>query len=85
MHSAKLRQVGGSVMVAVPKSILESFALKAGSDVSVEVEEGRIVMCPRNQPRYTLRELLEQCDGALPVDQPDAEWLTSPSTGQELI
>jgi antitoxin ChpS len=85
MQSVKLRQVGGSVMVAVPKMILEAFALKAGSDVAMSIDDGRIVMEPTVKPRYNLDELLARCDHNSPSGPDDAAWLSGKAVGEELL
>ena len=51
MRTTKLRKVGGSVMLAVPPALRELLNLQAGATVGVAVEEGRLVVEPRPQPR----------------------------------
>jgi antitoxin ChpS len=62
MHTTILRKVGGSVMLAVPPALLDVLHLAAGSKVGLAVENGRLMMEPAARPRYTLDELLAQCD-----------------------
>ena len=62
MHSTNLRKVGGSVMLAVPPALLDILSLQAGAKVGIAVERGRIVVEPQRRRRYTLDELLAQCD-----------------------
>jgi antitoxin ChpS len=40
---------------------------------------------PRIQPRYTLAELLAQCDQHLNFLEEDREWLETPAAGKELL
>ena len=49
MHTAKLRSVGGSTMVAIPPHIIEELRLGPNSTVRLTVERGKIVIRP--QPR----------------------------------
>ena len=84
MHAAKLRKVGGSVMLAVPPALLELLNLQAGAQVNIGIDEGRLVVVPRTRPRYALEELLGQCDPRAP-DDGDRDWLDSPPVGNELL
>jgi mRNA interferase ChpB len=47
-------------MLTIPPSLLDELNLHAGSTVSAEVKEGRLVV-EHTKPRYTLEELLAQC------------------------
>ncbi len=85
MHTANLRKVGGSVMVAVPPALLDVLHLSAGATVGIVVDNGRLVIEPQARPRYTLEDLLAQCDGSADVYTEDREWLDSGPVGGELI
>ena len=84
MHATNLRKVGGSVMLAVPPTLLALLDLEAGAKVDIGIEAGRLVVVPRTRPTYTLEELLAQCDGSAP-DAADRAWLDSPPVGKELL
>ena len=64
MHTTNLRKVGGSIMLAVPPAILDLLHLRAGATVGLAVERGRLVIEPTLRPRYSLDELLAQCDAS---------------------
>ncbi len=85
MYTAKLRTVGGSVMLAIPKPLLESLDLHANQEVGVTISDGRIIVEPKVRPRYTLAELLGQCDLDQPMTAEDREWLDAPPVGRETI
>ncbi len=85
MLTSTLRQVGGSVMVAVPPSILDILDIKAGSTVNLSVETGRLVVEPRRRKKYSLADLVSKCDPAVPMSQEDSEWLSAPAVGKELL
>jgi antitoxin ChpS len=85
MHITNLRKVGGSVMMAVPPALLDMLQIGAGARVGLAVDGGRLVVQPHPQPRYTLQELLAQCDGAADVPEDEREWLGDPVVGDELI
>lgn len=85
MHTTSLRKVGGSVMMVVPPAILDMLHMKAGTTVSVDVDRGRLVVEPQLRPRYTLDELLAQCDSSAPMSAEDQAWLDSGPVGNELL
>ncbi len=62
MYTGRLRKAGGSVMLAVPPAILEMPQLESGAAVSMTIESGRLVVEPGARKKYSLQELLAQCD-----------------------
>jgi antitoxin ChpS len=85
MHTTNLRKVGGSVMLAVPPALLDILQLRPGAKVGLAVRSGRLVVEPQQRPRYTLEELLAQCNPKAPRNKEDREWLDSKPVGGELI
>lgn len=85
MHTTNLRKVGGSVMLSVPPAVLEMLRLAAGSTVGMTVEGNRLIIEPQQRPRYTLEELLAQCDSGAPVTAEEREWEGAPAKGGELL
>lgn len=85
MHTTNLRKVGGSIMLAVPPTLLDVLNLGVGAKVNIGVEDGRLVVAPRIRPSYSLVELLAQCDDTAPVDDQDRAWLDSAPVGRELL
>lgn len=85
MHITNLRKVGGSIMLAVPPALLDILRLRPGAKVDITVESGRLVVEPRERPRYTLDELLAQCNPRVPRSKQEREWLRNKSMGAELI
>jgi antitoxin ChpS len=83
MATAKLRKVGGSTMLAIPPSILDAMHLSATAAVDLSVEEGALVVKPARS-RYTLDQILSECDPASFVSDEDRAWLEAPSIGREL-
>ena len=84
MHTTCLRKVGGSVMLAVPPAILEILHLQAGAKVGVAVDDGRLVIEPQRH-RYTLEELLAQCDPNAKITDEEQQWLETKPVGGELL
>lgn len=85
MHTTNLRKVGGSIMLSVPPAILDLLQLHAGSTVGLAVEHGRLVIEPTPRPRYSLDELLAQCDESAEISEEDRAWLESKPVGNELL
>jgi antitoxin ChpS len=85
MTVATLRAVGGSIMVAIPKPMLDGLGLGANEKVSLHLDGNRLVMEPRLKPKYKLTELLEQCDLNAPA-HPDVKlWDELSPEGNEII
>jgi antitoxin ChpS len=85
MHTTNLRKVGGSVMLAVPPALLDVLHLTVGAKVGLAIDNGRLVIEPAARPRYTLDELLAQCDASAEVSVEDREWLDARPVGRELL
>lgn len=85
MHTTHLRKVGGSVMLTVPPGILDLLQLKSGAAVGLAVEDGRLVVNPNVRKRYTLDELLAQCDANAAISDEDRAWDALPPVGKELL
>ncbi len=90
MHTATLRQVGGSVMLAIPPAFLDQLRLSARASVGITVVDGRIVVDPAGaRPRYTFAELAAQCDPEAVMPHQavtvDAEWTNGVAAGEELV
>lgn len=85
MYTTNLRKVGGSIMLAVPPALLDILNLRPGATVDVGVQRGRLIVEPRQRPRYTLDELLAQCNPKAPRGKEEREWLEGKAAGGELI
>jgi antitoxin ChpS len=86
MSTVTLRNLGGSVVMVVPKKILSLVDLEAGSQVRISVEGGRMVIEPQTKPRYTLSQLLSRCKRSdLVPNRRDREWLDGRPVGKEEI
>lgn len=85
MHTTNLRKVGGSIMLAVPPAILDLLHLQAGATVGLVVDNGRLVVEPAPRKRYSLDELLAQCDASAEISEEDRAWLDDKPVGNELL
>jgi antitoxin ChpS len=84
-HAARLRKVGGSVMLAIPKPLLDALDLAPDASVDLSIKAGRLVVDPRTRRRYSLDELLAQCKSSARLSREDRAWLRGPRAGRELI
>ena len=85
MHTTNLRKVGGSIMLALPPALIEILRLQPGAKVGIAVQRGRLVVEPHPRPRYTLDELLAQCNPKARRGKEEREWLDDKPAGRELI
>jgi antitoxin ChpS len=86
MATVVLQSLGGSVVMAVPNRILSVMRLSAGSQVNVDVENGKLVVEPKVSPRYTLAGLLAQCNEEnMTLTTEDRDWLDAKPVGKELL
>lgn len=86
MTIAVLRQVGGSVMVAIPPAVLHQLSLAPRASLEIEVEDGRIVLAPASgRARHTLSQLLAECDTTAPPIAADPAWTDAAPVGGELV
>jgi antitoxin ChpS len=84
-HTAILRKVGGSVMIAIPPALLDVLNMTVGQQVAVSVDSGKLVIEAQQRPNSSLAELLAQCDLDAPVNDEDRSWLSSGAIGREEI
>ncbi|VEJ46006.1 AbrB/MazE/SpoVT family DNA-binding domain-containing protein [Bartonella vinsonii] len=85
MHTTKLRKVGGSVMLSIPPALLDVLHLSENTQVGLAIDNGRLVVEPSVQSRYTMAELLAASDYSQPQSPEDREWVDASAVGGELI
>ncbi len=82
MNVAKLRAVGGSVAVTLPRPMLRQMGLDAGCEVEIASDGRSLTLTPRRK-RYALADLLK---GMRPGDMPtDEDWDKAPAVGREVL
>ncbi|MFM2317780.1 MAG: plasmid stable inheritance protein [Pseudomonadota bacterium] len=87
MATATLRTVGNSVAVVIPKQWLEVLKLQAGSQVELALDGNRLTLqAPIKKPRkkYTLDQMLAECDPNAPYPEELREWDDMPAVGREI-
>lgn len=88
MHTATLRKIGGSVGLSLPAPLVKLLSFRVGEQVEVLERDGEIVVkpyVPQARKRYTLDELLAQCDFSKRLSKQEREWLDAPRVGREEI
>jgi antitoxin ChpS len=85
MYKTSLRKVGGSIMLAVPPALLELLGLQPGAKVGIAVQGGQLIVEPQQRPRYTLEELLAQCNPKARRSKEERDWVTGKPAGRELV
>jgi antitoxin ChpS len=71
-------------MLSVPPAVLDMLQLRAGATVALVVDGGRLIVDPQPRRRYTLGDLLAQCNQTAEPAPEDREWLDAPPVGEEL-
>lgn len=71
-------------MLAIPPAMLEEMHLGTDSALELLVRGGELVIRPARK-RYTLDELLAQCDPEAPLSTEEREWIDAPAVGRETI
>lgn len=88
MSTTHLKNIEGSLMMALPEALSTQMHLGEGSPVDIFVEGDRLIVEPtisRPKISYTLHELLDQCDRSAPPVDEDAEWMDAPAVGNEIL
>jgi antitoxin component of MazEF toxin-antitoxin module len=81
-----VRKWGNSAAVRIPAAVLEAAHVDLDQDVDVREEAGRIIIEPvRTQRRYTLEELVAQCDPKKRLSREERAWLDAPPVGREAL
>ena len=82
MTTATLRAVGGSVMVSVPKQVLNHLGVTVGGTLNFRVVKDKVLV-EKSGPSYSLEELLAKCDLSKVVSEDEKVWATMPNIGLE--
>ncbi len=85
MLTSTLRTVGGSVMMTIPKAVLDVLGLGVNDKVALHVDGGRLLVEPRSRPKYALAELLAQCDASADPSDGLSAWDAAEPVGREAI
>lgn len=84
-HVTKLSKVGRLIMLVVPPAVAEALNLQLGTEVSLTVRSGKLVIEPQSRSLYSLDHLLAQCNPKAPRGRQERQWLNDKRAGGELI
>ena len=84
LHTAKLHNIGGSLMVEVPPDILQCLTLSEGALVEMAVEGSCLVVRPVRRTSYSLGDLLAKCDTSA-ESAIERAWFDAEPVGNELL
>jgi antitoxin MazE len=80
MHTAKLRAIGGSISVTLPRQMVRQMGLEPGHAVEITSDGQTLTLAPTRK-RYSLAQMLK---GMKPGDMPAAPgWDSEPRKGRE--
>jgi antitoxin ChpS len=80
-----VRRIGNSAGAIIPAHILKKLKLTEGDQIDVSTQDGRIVIAPVTiKPKYSLTELVAQCDQRSPVNVDLVAWDQAPNVGLEV-
>ncbi|GAL44511.1 antitoxin [Citrobacter werkmanii] len=85
MYTTRLKKVGGSVILADPPAVLKTLGLSTDSEVGMTIDDGCLIIEPQKRPRYSLEELLAQCDPHAEMSDEDRIWIDAPAMGKEVL
>jgi antitoxin ChpS len=78
-----LRKYGNSTVIALPPSVLKDLGLAAGQIMKLDTtDDGKVVLA--RKCKYTLADLLAQCNPKAPPPADLAQWDTAKPVGQEV-
>ena len=80
-----LRSIGNSKGAVIPAQLLKELNISVGDKLDAKAENGALVITPKSvKPKYTLDELLAQCDESAPMPETLVEWDSAKPVGNEL-
>lgn len=85
MLTSTLRTVGGSVMMTIPKAVLDALGLGVNDKVVLHIDAGRLTVEAQARPKYTLAELLAQCDASVEPSDELRAWDAAKPVGREVL
>jgi antitoxin ChpS len=85
MYTSTVDEQGDSMTLTVPPELRERLNLRKGQQVLLDIEGDHLVVKQSRRSKYTLEELLAQCDFSIPMSDEEREWLDAPAVGTEIV
>jgi len=81
----EIKSWGNSAGIRLNKSLLSQLDVAVGGSLSVEVNDGSLILTP-TEPDYTMSDLLVGCTReSMHLDDKDKQWLNAAPVGKERI
>lgn len=81
-----IRKIGNSAGMILPAVILKKLHLSEGDEIEISDNGSQILITPKqDKPKYTLKELLAQCDLKAPMPEAVKEWDEVQAVGREAL
>ncbi|HEY4436394.1 MAG TPA: AbrB/MazE/SpoVT family DNA-binding domain-containing protein [Lelliottia sp.] len=78
-----IKKWGNSAGMVIPGTVMKELGLQPGQSMEAQVMNNQLVLTPVAK-RYTLEELLAQCDAAAPEISEQKIWGSSGPVGDEV-
>jgi len=80
-----IRKVGNSAGMTIPAALFKAQGLSIGDTVDIEEHDGYLVVRKvTDKPKYTLEQLIAQCDKNAPAMEELNDWETAEKVGNEI-
>ncbi|AWK14212.1 AbrB/MazE/SpoVT family DNA-binding domain-containing protein [Candidatus Fukatsuia symbiotica] len=68
-----IKKWGNSNGIVIPALFLKKIGVSVGQELDLEIKDGTLVLTPKPK-RYTLAELIKQCDASAPLETEESVW-----------
>lgn len=79
-----IKKLGNSAGILLPSALMKSLNLSVGQSVQIEPVDGNLLVKPKGAKRYTLQELMSQCDLNAPMPETLEAWENMIPVGLEV-
>lgn len=79
-----IRKLGNSAGIILPAALLRSLQLSVGSSVTAEQIKGTLVLTPAVNPRFSLGDMIAQCDSKAQPPKDMSAWNGMTAVGKEV-
>ena len=69
-----IKKLGNSAGILLPSVLMRALNLSVGQSVNIEMIGGNLLVKPQTARRYTLKELVAQCNPKAPMPAEVLEW-----------
>ena len=81
-----IRKIGNSAGAILPAILLKKLNLSDGDSIEINEDKNRIIITPYTaKVKYSLKELLSQCDKNAPQSGIIEEWDNAIAVGREVL